>query len=217
MKNTLFLAIAAIFFSVSASAQSTVDSIRAKYQLVPMPAPLTIEKTFPVLGSYQLATEDGEQTATASTTTTTSTDAATTSDVQTAQQANVTITLDSLNKGIVWVEGLPQGKFKAYLKKSPASYRILAQKTNLGKQIPEGTLIFDPATSTLNIAMGSAFNDEDPAAIFASVPANTTEAEVKVKTAKSKSKSKITFYTATKVMDTTAETQQSTSEGAAKQ
>jgi|GEM_PF-759719 len=222
MKNTLFLAIVAICFSATASAQSTVDSIRAKYQLKPMPAPLTVEKTFPVLGSYQLNKDEAEQTTTASTTTTTSTTAttdvtATGTDMQTMQQADVTITLDSVSKGIVWVEGLPQGKFKAYLRKSPASYRIIAQKTNLGKQIPEGTLIFDPATSTLNIAMGSAFNDEDPAGIFATVPANTTEAEIKVKTAKSKSKSKITFYTATKIMDTTAETQQNTSESAAKQ
>lgn len=186
MKNTLFLAIAAICFSMTISAQSTVDSIRAKYKLQPMPEPLTIEKTFPVIGSYQLAS-------TAQTTSTTD-----------EQQANVTITLDSVNKGMIWIEGLPQGKFKAYLKKSPATYRILAQKTESGKQIPEGTLMLDPSTNTLNIALGKAFDDADPAAIFASVPSDVTEAEVKVKTNKSKSKSKITFYTANKVVATTA-------------
>ena len=194
MKNTIFLAIAAICFSVTASAQSTVDSIRAKYQLIPMPEPLTLEKTFPVVGSYQLASNAQATTTTQSTTSTEE------------QQANLTITLDSVNKGVIWVEGLPQGKFKAYLKKSPATYWILAQKTESGKQIPEGTLILDPSTNTLNIALGKAFDDADPAAIFASVPSDVTEAEVKVKTNKSKSKSKVTFYTANKVVATTANT-----------
>ena len=188
MKNTIFLAIAAICFSVTASAQSPVDSIRAKYQLIQMPEPLTLEKTFPVIGSYQLA--DNTQS-------TTSTE---------EQNANLTITLDSVNKGIIWVEGLPQGRFKAYLKKSPATYWILAQKTESGKQIPEGTLILDPTTNTLNIALGKAFDDADPAGIFASVPSDVTEAEIKVKTNKTKSKSKVTFYTANKVMATTANT-----------
>jgi len=188
MKNTIFLAIAAICFSVTASAQSPVDSIRAKYQLIQMPEPLTLEKTFPVIGSYQLA--DNTQS-------TTSTE---------EQNANLTITLDSVNKGIIWVEGLPQGRFKAYLKKSPATYWILAQKTESGKQIPEGTLILDPTTNTLNIALGKAFDDADPAGIFAAVPSDVTEAEIKVKTNKTKSKSKVTFYTANKVMATTANT-----------
>ena len=77
MKSTLFLATATIIFS-AAQAQdstgtvgtmgtttatdttkklnaygsySTRDSIAAKYKLQPMPAPLTIEKIYPVLGS----------------------------------------------------------------------------------------------------------------------------------------------------------------------
>jgi hypothetical protein len=189
MKNTLFLAIAALCFSATVSAQSTVDSIRAKYQLVPMPEPLTLEKTFPVIGSYQLA--NAQQSASVTTE---------------VQPANISITLDTANKGIIWVEGLPQGKFKAYLKKSPATYWILAQKTESGKQIPEGTLILDPSTNTLNIALGKAFDDADPAAIFAAVSPDVTEAEVKVKTNKSKSKSKVRFYTANKVVATTANT-----------
>ena len=49
MKNTIFLAFAALLFTATVQAQSTVDSIAAKYKLIPMPEPLTIEKTFPVL------------------------------------------------------------------------------------------------------------------------------------------------------------------------
>jgi len=76
MKNTLFLFIAALFFGASVNAQSTVDSIEAKYHLLPMPQALTIEKTFPVIGTYQLNGEDA-----------------------TAQ--DVLITLDQENKGVV--------------------------------------------------------------------------------------------------------------------
>ena len=60
MKNTIFLFIAALFITASATAQSTVDSIRAKYQMQSMPDALTIEKTFPVLGTYQLSTPTTE-------------------------------------------------------------------------------------------------------------------------------------------------------------
>lgn len=192
MKNTIFLALAAILFSASVNAQSTVDSIEAKYKLLPMPGALTFEKTFPVLGNYQLQPA-GSTAADASTTT--------------SATSNVIITLDSVNKGMIWISGLPQGTVKAYLKKAPATYRILAQKTDAGKQIPEGTLIFDPETRALNIALGSAYNEANPAAIFANLNANavsTVDAApvtVKVKTKKSaeKSKSKVTYYTATKI------------------
>jgi hypothetical protein len=181
MKNTLFLFIAALFFSASVNAQSTVDSIAAKYHLLPMPEALTIEKTFPVLGTYQLNAEDA-----------------------TAQ--DVVITLDQENKGIVWIEGLPEGKMKAYLKKSPATYRIVAQKTESGKRIPEGTLIFDPSTSSLNIALGKAFDNVDPASVFnaagsasADVAASgASQVKVKTKSGVSKSKTKLMLYTALK-------------------
>jgi hypothetical protein len=205
MKNTFFLVLAALLFTASVQAQTTVDSIAAKYKLIPMPEPLTIEKTFPVLGTYQLA---ADASATTSMATTTDASAVTTT---TSSPSTVTITLDSANKGVIWVSGMPQGTFKAYLKRSPATYRILAQKTDAGKEIPEGTLMFDPATSTLNIALGKDFDEVDPAAIFALNPAlnpnATTDAaattdntvKVKVKTPTSKSKAKITYFTATKL------------------
>ncbi|MEO6071556.1 MAG: hypothetical protein ABIN57_04875 [Chitinophagaceae bacterium] len=182
MKNTIFLAVAALFFSASLNAQSTVDSIAAKYQLLPMPGQMTLEQRFPVIGTYQLQ-------------------GAATSD------ANVSIALDSLNKGVIWVSGLPQGKFKAYLKKSPSTYRILSQKTADGKQIPEGTLFYDATANTLNIAIGSSYNEADPTSIFAlhtsadmstdAMADNTVK--VKTKTSTSKTKAKVSFYTASKL------------------
>jgi hypothetical protein len=178
MKNTIFLFIASLFVTAAVNAQSTVDSIRAKYQLIPMPEALTIEKTFPVLGSYQLTAADGSS-------------------------QTITITLDSVNKGIVWVDGLPEGKFKAFLRQSPGTYRVIAQKTEAGKQIPEGTLYFDPATSTLSVALGKKFDDVDPVAIFNSANADAEVAEVKVKSKKGKSKTKIVFYNAIKAEQST--------------
>src|SRR5215216_3765307 len=137
MKNTIFLFLAAVLFTASVQAQSTVDSIAAKYKLMPMPEPLTVEKTFPVLGTYQL-TMGADASVTAATTANTST--ASTTGMETTTSNNVMVSLDPENKGVIWVEGLPQGKFKAYLKKSPATYRVLAQKTESGNSIPEGSL-----------------------------------------------------------------------------
>lgn len=176
MKNTFFLATALLFASVAVQAQSTADSIKAKYKLLPMPEALTVQKSFPVIGTYQLSNAlEGS--------------------------SEVTISLDSANKGIVWIAGLPQGSFKAYLKKAPGTYRILSQKTSTGKQIPEGTLVYDKEANTLNLALG-AYNEADPASVFPIATASIATgevAEVKVKTKTSKTKSKVTFYTATKV------------------
>lgn len=198
MKNAIFLFIAALFMSVAVNAQSTVDSIHAKYQMQPMPEALTIEKTFPVLGTYQLTTADSA----------------------TAQP--ITITLDSANKGIIWVAGLPEGTMKAYLKKAPGTYRIISQKSESGKQVPEGTLYFDPSANTLNVALGKAYDEADPTAIFTNMNAtastdvadngNTVKTKSKTAGSKTKTKTRLVFYTATK-----AEANSSTSSNAAKQ
>ncbi|HWI92343.1 MAG TPA: hypothetical protein VNT20_13765 [Flavisolibacter sp.] len=188
MKNTIALFVAALFFTAAVNAQSTVDSIHAKYQMQPMPEALTIEKTFPVTGTYQLNSLNS-------------------ADSSSAQQ--VTITLDSSNKGIIWIAGLPEGTMKAYLKKSPGTYRIISQKSESGKQIPEGTLFFDPSTNTLNVALGKTYDEADPTAIFANantatdnmdVADNSTTVKTKTKTpaGKTKAKNKLVFYTATK-------------------
>lgn len=193
-----------------------------------MPEPLTIEKTFPVLGSYQLSTPmpssdmsaSTSTTATTSNTTSTSTDATvstTTNSMSTdasgmTSTANVTITLDSANKGMIWVEGLPQGKFKAYLKQSPATYRVIAQKTESGTDIPEGTLYFDSSSKVLNVAIGKSYDEANPTAIFSMTTTDATAMDntaaeantgktvkVKTKTPTSKKKEKVIFYTATKI------------------
>ena len=101
---------------------------------------------------------------------------------------------------------MPQGRVKPYLKKSPASYLIRAQKTEAGKNVPEGTLIFDKETSTLNISLGAPFNEADPAAVFAhnSNTNGRNVVEVKKKTDTYKYKAKITYYTAVKQQQQTA-------------
>ena len=213
MKIAILPAVAALLLSASVHAQSTVDSIEAKYKLIPMPGALTMEQAFPAIGTYQV---NGTENASAT--------------------ENLTITLDSSNKGIIWVEGLPQGRIKAYLKQSPATYRILPQKSATGQQVSEGTLLYDSTTHTINIAIGAPYNEADPTAIFALNPNSTVAAntgmdmtmdssannnetkiktedgtkvktemkgnntlKVKTKTPNAKSKAKVTYYTGTKI------------------
>ncbi len=166
----------------------TVDSIAAKYKdkiVVTKLAPTT-EDIFPALGKFESASN---------------TDA-----------ANVTITLDEQNKGVIWITGLPQGKIKAMLRKSPATYKIPAQKNEEGKDVAEGTLIFDKDANTLSISIGKTYNAENPSAVFAAPVIGTmdeatanTAIEVKKKGTKTKSKvkkpaePKAWTYTGTKV------------------
>lgn len=123
----------------------TVDSILSKYTLVPMPSQVTTEQIFPVIGQYQSSTNSNEK---------------------------LTITLDDQNKGLVWIDGLPQGKVKGVLKKSPATYKIPAQKTAEGNDVPEGTLIYDKDTKVITVMLGRPFNDQDPASVFATATTN---------------------------------------------
>jgi hypothetical protein len=126
----------------------TVDSILSKYTLVPMPTPITTEQTFPVIGQYQSSTNADQK---------------------------ITVTLDDQNKGFAWVDGLPQGKVKAILKKSPATYKIPAQKTEGGTDVPEGTLIYDKDTKTISVMLGREFNDQDPGSVFTNASASTAD------------------------------------------
>ncbi len=161
------------------------------YKMQPMPEALTTEKIFPVIGNYQLTDKEG----TAST---------------------VTVTLDPSNKGIVWIEGLPQGKIKATLRKSPATYKIPVQplgevamteelvaadakpskaakaKEVKAKELPEGVLIYDKDANVLNVCIGCKYNNEDPALAFTPSDATATEEVEKAekKTAKTAKKSK---------------------------
>jgi hypothetical protein len=126
----------------------TVDSILSKYTLVPMPNQMTTEQIFPVIGQYQSTTNADQK---------------------------ITVTLDDQNKGFAWVEGLPQGKVKAILKKSPATYKIPAQKTEGGTDVPEGTLIYDKDTKTISVMLGREFNDQDPGSVFTNATASTAD------------------------------------------
>ncbi|MBS1609661.1 MAG: hypothetical protein JSS70_13060 [Bacteroidetes bacterium] len=211
MKKTAFFA--GIFLTILsvANAQNattkpavsnpTVDSIAAKYKLQPMPEAMTPEQVFPVLGEYQPSAAPAIEATTATTTTTEAAPAV----------SNVKIMLDEQNKGIVWIEGLPQGKIKAFLRKSPSTYKIPAQKTEDGKDVKEGTMIFDKDTKTLSVIIGKAYNDQDPAASFipaveepvAAVPVKKGK---KAKTVKKVVVEKPWVLTATKIEHTTAST-----------
>ena len=183
MKNTILVAVAALFIGTTTFAQSTVDSIEAKYKLLPMPdSTISIEKTFPILGTYQLASTNNNT-------------------------SNLVITLDSSNKGIVWIDGLPEGRIKAYLQQSPATYRIIPQRSSTGKMVPEGTVIYNTESNALNVSLGAPYNETDPGSIFQNyntndVAGNTNSSAIKVKTktATSKSKSRVEFYTASKTL-----------------
>ena len=177
----------------------TVDSILSKYTLVPMPNPITTEQIFPVIGQYQSTTNADQK---------------------------ITVTLDDQNKGFAWVDGLPQGKVKAVLRKSPATYKIPAQKTEGGTDVPEGTLIYDKDTKTISIVLGREFNDQDPASVFTNATASTEDQSMvtndqskmdqekpsvtKTKGSKTKTKAKVEkkpepwVFTGTKIEQTTA-------------
>ncbi|HQV55218.1 MAG TPA: hypothetical protein PLX17_06855 [Chitinophagaceae bacterium] len=125
-----------------AKKNSTVDSIMSQYKdkyVAAKPAQ-TIADIFPALGEYESATN--------------------------AETSKLSITIDPNNKGLVWIEGLPQGRVKAFLRKSPATYKIPAQKTEQGKEVAEGTLMFDKETNTLSICIGKEYNTTDPSAAF---------------------------------------------------
>jgi len=180
----------------------TVDSINAKYadKMITTARPAaTIDQIFPVIGEYQSSVN--------------------------MDAASVTITPDETSKGVVWVTGLPQGKVKAMLKRSPATYRIPAQTLEDGKEVPEGTLIFDNETKTLQISIGKRYNEVDPASVFlpqaaeelvdadAKVKDDKVKGEVvkiksdKVKVKTNKVEPKPWMYSGTKIEKTTASNQ----------
>lgn len=158
MKNTLFSL--CTFLALSAAAQEQPTTTK---QETVTPASQTIssdnvrpEHFLPVLGHYTTAGNT---------------------------QSPITITVDEQNLGIIWIDGLPEGRFKALLKQRPSTYKIPAQKSESGKQVSEGTLYFDAETSQLAILIGRPFNDENP---ISDLNADT------------KSKTKVSRYTAVK-------------------
>lgn len=164
-----------------ASKNPVVQEIHAKYeaQMVKEKPALTTEDFFPAVGTYESTTNP--------------------------EAASVVISLDPANKGIVWIEGLPQGKIKAMLRQSPAIYKIPAQKTEDGKDVAEGTLIFDKETNALSICIGKKYNNENPSLAFVQ-PETTDENAADDKKAKTKKSTEpmAWIYTATKVEKVTA-------------
>ena len=180
MKNALFLGFAALTFSASAIAQTE-----------PVKPPVTTEAS--KSQTPATATPTTSATATVGAATTAAPTALVTLDSNLPEHlkgvtsstvepkhflpvigsyatidaaTNVTVTVDEKNLGIVWISGLPQGSFKALLKKSPATYKIPAQKTAEGKPIAEGTLVYDKEAKQLWISLGTAYNEENPTAPF---------------------------------------------------
>jgi hypothetical protein len=199
MKKTFFLAgIASLLLTFAVRAQEpqepkktgnpTVDSILSKYTLAPMPTQVKTEQIFPVIGVYQSSSNVDQK---------------------------ITITLDETNKGFVWIDGLPQGRIKGVLKRSPATYKIPAQKTADGKDVMEGTLIYDKDSKVVNIMLGRSFNDADPGLVFTTPVAEeqTTAVVTKTKTNKTKVKQKPVkqvepwVFTGTKIEQVTASNQ----------
>ncbi|GAB3432568.1 hypothetical protein [Niabella aquatica] len=166
----LMMALSVSITTVSLAQVSTAPEVPKNYkpqakELLPMPGELTDEMIFPVLGRYEYTDKEGEV-------------------------SPVTVTRDSENKGVIWINGMPQGRFKADLKASPATYKIPVQKTLLndageepamqedhtatahtgarysGKSLKEGTIIFDSASNKLYVNLGGRFNEDDPAVVF---------------------------------------------------
>ncbi|HEY6504255.1 MAG TPA: hypothetical protein VIZ28_09800 [Chitinophagaceae bacterium] len=194
MKKTAFIAGSLLFlFTATVNAQTEPTPVKTttdqwnnhsadKYKLQAMPEGITLEKKFPVIGKYNLTDKSGVS-------------------------ADVTITLDETNKGIVWIEGLPQGKIKGLLKKAPGTYKIPAQKSTGDKDVAEGLLIFDKDKNTLDVCIGCAYNNEDPASAFATTEPVVEEA-VKNTNKKTTAKAKVIpvktwKYSGTKVVETT--------------
>ncbi|MBK6992669.1 MAG: hypothetical protein IPH34_12955 [Chitinophagaceae bacterium] len=159
-----------------AKKNSTVDSIMSQYKdkyVAAKPAQ-TIADIFPALGEYESATN--------------------------AETSKLSITIDPNNKGLVWIEGLPQGRVKAMLRKSPATYKIPAQKTEEGKEVAEGTLMFDKETNTLSICIGKEYNTTDPSAAFMMAEEEPVTTSKNSK-AKKKTVTKPWIYTGTKIVE----------------
>lgn len=171
----------------------TVDSITTPFEskLLPSRTAITTLDIFPVIGTFESSTN--------------------------SDAPLVAINLDEQVKGFVWVDGLPQGRIKAMLRKSPATYKIPAQKTEDGKNVPEGTLIYDKDVNILSIKIGKPYNAENPAAAFIMTDeeASTVNKQDIAKTTKKSGKTvkpkaeepKPWTYTGTKIEKTTASNQ----------
>ena len=165
---------------------------KAKYAMLPMPEPLTTEKIFPVIGKFDVTDKEGAAT-------------------------QLTITLDETNKGIAWIDGLPQGRIKANLRQSPAVYKIPEQKLGEekdAKTVAEGVLIYDKDANQVNLCLGCKYDVENPGVAFAPAPveeevapAAKPEKKSVAKNKKKEVKVKPVIYSGTKVIEGTSAVQ----------
>ncbi|HSU27929.1 MAG TPA: hypothetical protein VLJ68_06085 [Chitinophagaceae bacterium] len=211
MKKTIVMVMGIVLLSLSLTVRAqqtydpkknpTVTAITSQFEgkLIGPRAPVTINQIFPVIGKYE------------STNTTLNTEASATAPVLVT---SLSISLDEMNKGLVWIDGLPQGRVKAMLRKSPSTYKIPAQTTAEGKEVPEGVLIYDNDANTLNICLGCTYNLENPAVAFEPAPVVEEPVQQPVKKSK-KDKSKPVvkvekaqpwFYSGSKVVEVTPTT-----------
>lgn len=166
MKKSAVLWIFSLMVSTGVLAQiSTTPEVPRNYKptakaLLPMPDSLTEAAIFPVLGHYNVTNVKNEA-------------------------YSIQIVKDEENKGIIWIEGLPQGQIKANLQQFPGTYKIMPQipqanpqadnqgsaqkkpskKTGV-KPISTGTLIFDQAANKLYINIGGNYDEKQPDKIF---------------------------------------------------
>ncbi len=204
-KIYIFIFTIALFgFSVAVAQTSAAPENPKNYKpapkaLLPMPVELTENDVFPILGNYEVINEKGES-------------------------SNISISNDVENKGVIWIRGLVEGKFYAYLKESPATYKIFPQKLSSdesldsmtaskkssGKSIEEGTIIFDKELNKIYLNIGNKYNEKDPSLVFNKLKNDTTEevAGEEIRNSKTnknkkgkKAETKSVNYTGSKILD----------------
>jgi hypothetical protein len=137
------------------------------------PAPNAGKYYVAVLGTYQPENTNTTATTTEAQANTTTTTAG----------SNVTITVDEQNPGKIWISGLGDDKFYAYLKTNADIYKIPTQKVSDKKSISEGIVSYNEASKEVHIRIGSGFNDADPNASLNATQAVTAATESTEKTA----------------------------------
>lgn len=147
------------------------------------PAPNAGKYYVAVLGTYQQEN---------TTTTATGTEAQSNTNATTTAGSNVSVTVDDQNPGKIWISGIGEDKFYAYLKNDANVYKIPNQKVSDKKSISEGIVSYDETSKEVHIRIGSGYNDADPNASLnatQAIASAETPAEQPAKTAKKGKKS----------------------------